>query len=144
MTDPEQPQAGVIEFKCPYCGALLLRDYDISEIDEEILDDLPNPIWAFDCPHVATYGVWGYLDVETSPFWLAELELICKCIDPESELSVGDLLPALAEEETNYRDILAENLPTLEIAFLDQYIEKGAGVQGGGPTFQVLLINKKV
>ena len=60
MSGDGQLQDGLIEIKCPFCGALLVRDYDFSDTDEDLLDELlSNDLTTikldFDCPHVASY-----------------------------------------------------------------------------------------
>ena len=142
MSEERLSEEYVIEIVCPFCGALLARDYDLSAIDEDLLDELPVPIWEFKCPHIAAHAVIGYVEEEVSEPWHQEFEQICKWVDPEMEPNLDELLNRLGEGEGINMRRLKRKWPDLNIAYFDRYIEKFDGIQQGGPTLKVLLLNR--
>jgi hypothetical protein len=135
---------GTIEIACPFCEKLLVRDYDLAEMDEDEEERLPDPIWDIQCPHVAACCVWGFLDPEVTAMWRAEVEEVCRKLGEElGECSPEDLFDYFGDDDNLVTAIESCDLPNITIKVVKEFICKNQGVKGdGGPTFMIVLMNR--
>lgn len=148
MTD--ESIQGIEEFRilCPYCDSVLVRDFDWSDIEEDDIDSAPEPDWGMDCPHVAVFRVWSYIDAEMRASWTDEVNRLTAAIaeerdEDEEAPTLDDLLDNLVDQQEDCPGWVASLIPGIEATLIDEYLEKGAGPRGGGPTFTILLMNRR-
>jgi len=133
------------KIRCPFCNALLVEDFDITEVNEDQADKLPDPVWQIDCPHVAAYRVWGYVDAEIRLDWEGEVLGLVSAFEREEEepANVDTLLDFLAEDIDSSIGWVQKVLPNTECCLVNEYVEKCAGPHEGGPTFTILLMRNR-
>lgn len=130
------------KIRCPFCDALLVEDFDSTEVQEDRIEEMPDPVWNLDCPHVAAHRVWGYVEGEIHPDWNVEVLELISAFEREEE-GLGDLdtlLDFLSEDIDTGSRWVNKLLPNIECSLVNKYLEKCAGPNEGGPTFTILLL----
>lgn len=133
-----------VNILCPFCEELLVKDYDIdllvqnlsdSEEVSELEENLPEPIWSLSCPHVAATCVWGFTEAEASTSWKDIMESFL--LEFSDYNSLDYLLDGWnAELEKKFNSIY----PDFEVRYINVYVEQFKGLKEGGPRFLILLI----
>lgn len=147
MLEPDAHEEAMVEIHCPFCDKLLVRDYDLTGLEEDDESGLPDPIWDISCPHVAAYCVWGSIETTVSTEWKTDVSAICQSLTIEDGIDefVDDdcIIYIMNDMDDDERQELFSRNTNMDYVFFDVYVEKFDGVSSGGPTFMILLMNRK-
>jgi hypothetical protein len=147
MNDYDAIADATREICCPFCKKLLVRDYETSELFEEQEEALPEPVWDIDCPHVAAYCVWGYVDFVIAKRWADEVNSLCKKLqdDDSDEGPNVEVLESVSYDDEGFAQALRSyRLPGITLRLEDIFVCKNDGPTGeGGPRFIIVLMDRR-
>lgn len=155
----------MFEVRCPYCKTQTIQLVDYSKLygyysdekcDQIIEDEWPDGI--NECEHLAFWSDWAFAGTEISPKWADEIKRVSLTLlndgtDEDLELSKDgrDLAEYLWDvfhdnsdlDIIHVNDVMRRTLKGYDVKLAGGYVERGAGPQGGGPTYMLIYIRRK-
>ena len=158
----------MFEVRCPYCKTKTVQIVDYSKlygyyseqkceqiIEEECVEG------RVDCEHLAFWSDWAYAGTEIVDGWAAEIKQISQDIlaeeqDEEFFDDQEDAGHALASylwhafhevgeiDKEEVEQKMRKSLKGYDVKFNGGYVERSDGVSGGGPTYMLIYLRKRV